>query len=344
MSGSYILGPEVARFEKEFARFCGAAHAVGVASGTDALELALKAVGIKPGDIVATVSFTFIATADAILHVGAKPLFVDIDPATYTMDPKDLSTRITALPPAQRKKLKAVIPVHLYGHPCDMDGIMRIAKKHGLFVIEDAAQSAGAAWKGKPIGSFGDAGCFSFFPTKNLGGCGDGGIVTVQSARLADRLRLLRVHGRHGREFQAELGRNSRLDELQASILRVKLRKLRGWVSRRRGIGKAFSRAVSGLPGLTPPTEKPGAKHAFHLYVLRSDDREAVQRKLLKAGITTQVYYSIPVHHQPLHRKANRFLRLPETEKASREVFSVPLYPEMTRAQQQRICRALRDC
>ncbi len=343
LSGNYVLGPEVARFEKEFARFCSTAHAVGVASGTDALELALKALGIKPGDIVATVSFTFIATADAILHVGATPLFVDIDPATYTMDPSDLGARIEALSPAQKRRLKAIIPVHLYGHPCDMDKILRIAKKHRLAVIEDAAQAAGAAWKGKPVGSLGDAGCFSFFPTKNLGGCGDGGIITTRSARLAQKIRLLRVHGRRGREFQVELGRNSRLDELQAAILRVKLRKLRAWISRRRSLAKQFSREVSGLPGLTPPMEKSGTKHAFHLYVLRSDDRKAVQRKLAKFNITTQVYYSIPVHLQPIHRKANRSLRLPETEKASREVFSVPLYPEMTSAEQLRICRALRD-
>ena len=343
LSGSYVLGSEVAAFESEFAKLCGVLHAVGVASGTDALELSLRACGVGQGDIVATVSFTFIATADAILHVGATPLFVDIDPITYTMDPADLERRIAALNSAQKRRLKAVIPVHLYGHPCAMDRILRIARRRRLKVIEDAAQAAGARWKGKPVGSLGDAGCFSFFPTKNLGGFGDGGIITTRSAALAARLRLLRVHGRRDRQFQLILGRNSRLDELQAALLRVKLRRLAGWVARRRAIAHRMNRTLSKIHGIKTPVESKGARHAYHLYVIRCAGRDRLQKALARAGIGSAVYYSAPAHRQPLHLRKNSRVPLPETDRAAREVLALPLYPELSSAEIRRILRAVQS-
>lgn len=343
--GQFILGQEVSRFEKEFARACGARHAVGVASGTDALELSLRAAGVKPGDGVAIPSFTFMATADAVLQVGARPLFVDIDPATYALDPADLERRVRSLGPAERARLRAVIPVHLYGHPCRMDALLRVARRRRLKIVEDAAQAAGARWRGRAVGSFGDAGCFSFFPSKNLGCFGDGGAVVTGSAAITRRLRSLRVHGRREGAglVQAELGRNSRLDELQAAILRVKLRRLEAWVAARRRLARLYTRELSGLAGLECPTEEPRARHAFHLYVVRCRQRERLQAGLRRRGVASQVYYPIPVHRQPTHRAWSRGVRLPETERACREVLALPLYPEMTAAEVRRVCRAIRS-
>lgn len=343
-TGRFVLGEEVARFEREFARSCGSRHAVGVASGTDALELSLKAVGVKPGDRVATVSFTFMATADAILHAGAKPLFIDIDPVTYCMDPADLEYQVRALSPKERRRLSAVLPVHLYGHPCDMGAIKAVARRYRLKVVEDAAQATGARWKGKPVGSLGDAGCFSFFPTKNLGCFGDGGMVTTDSAAVAAKVRSLRVHGR--REgmgmVQAELGRNSRLDELQAAILRVKLPLLKGWIEKRNRLAALYRKELAGLPGITLPTVVRGAKHAFHLFVIRCRNRARVERELRKRGIASQVYYPVPVHRQPTHRVWGLKAKLPETDRARLEVLTLPLYPEMTAEEVRRVCRAVR--
>ena len=343
--GQFILGEEVSLFEKEFARFCGARHAVGVASGTDALELSLRAAGVKPGDRVAIPSFTFMATADAVLHVGARPLFVDIDPETYTLDPADLERRIRSLGRAERARLRAVIPVHLYGHPCRMDALLRVARRHRLKVVEDAAQAAGARWGKRAIGSFGDAGCFSFFPTKNLGCFGDGGAVTTGSASAAARVRSLRVHGRREGAglVQEELGRNSRLDELQAALLRVKLRRLKGWVAARRRLARLYTRELSKIPGLECPVERPRARHAYHLYVVRCRQRRRLQEGLRRMGIASQVYYPVPVHRQPTHRAWSRGVRLPETEKACREALALPLFPEMTAAEVRRVCRAVRS-
>lgn len=336
--GEFILGSQVALFEKEFARACSARFGIGVASGTDALELALRALRVGAGDWVAVPSMTFLATADAVLHVGARPLFVEIDPRTCTMDPLDLDRRADSA----GKKLKAVIPVHLYGHPCDMDAIGVVTRRHRLAVIEDAAQAAGARWKGRPVGGLGSAGCFSFFPTKNLGAFGDAGMVVTDSAKLDQRLRSLRVHGRsaHG-DYQEELGRNSRLDELQAALLRVKLRHLRDWVERRRKLAAEYTHRLSGVGGLVCPAEMPWARHAFHLYVIRSPRREAIRRALERQGIIARVYYPVPLHKQPLHRGANRGLRLPETEKACKEVLALPLFPELTMAELRRVCSAI---
>lgn len=341
--GRFILGPEVSLFEREFARFCGSRHAVGVASGTDALELSLRALGVGAGDSVAIPAFTFMATADAVLHVGARPLFVEIDPRTYTLDPADLERRILSLGKAERRRLKAVIPVHLYGHPCRMDALLQVARWHGLKVVEDAAQAAGARWRGRAVGSFGDAGCFSFFPTKNLGGFGDGGMIVTDSPTLARRVRSLRVHGRRegAGMLQAELGRNSRLDELQAAILRVKLRRLRGWIAKRRRLARLYTRELSGVRGVECPAEAPGASHAFHLYVVRCRQRGRLQRGLARRGIASQVYYPVPAHRQPTHR-AWASARLPETDWAAREVLALPLFPEMKPEEVQRVCQAVR--
>ncbi len=339
--GDYILGREVSLFETEFARFCGTPHGVGVASGTDALELALRALGIGPGDRVAVPSLTFLATADAVLHVGAVPLFIDVEPETLTLDSEDLERKAGELPPGQRKKLKAVIPVHLYGHPCRMDSLLQVARRHRLKVIEDAAQAAGAKWKGRPVGSIGDAGCFSFFPTKNLGALGDAGLVTTHSSACASRLRSLRVHGRGQGEFQERLGRNSRLDELQAALLRVKLRKLRAWVARRRALAAEYTRRLSQLSGIVCPQEAPGAFHSFGLYVIRSRRREQLRRALTAEGIASRVYYPVPLHKQPLHRASSRDLRLPETDRACNEVLALPLYPELKFSDLHRVCDAI---
>ena len=340
--GHFILGPEVSRFEKDFARFCGCRFGIGVASGTDALELALRACGIGQGHLVATVSFTFIATVDAIRHVGAQPLFVDINPQTYTMDPSSLQDRIHSLSPSDRRRLKAVIPVHLFGHPCQMDSILDIAGRHRLTVIEDAAQAAGARWKERLVGSFGKIGCFSFFPSKNLGAFGDAGMVVTNSAPMASRLRCLRVHGRRDGGDQFELGRNSRLDELQAAVLNVKLQYLNRWLSLRRGIARFYTDQLIQLPGVVCPMEYSDAAHAFCLYVIRSPYRDTLQKRLRRLGIATQVYYPTPVHRQPVYGKQFTGSRLPETDRACREVLALPLFPELTRPEQLQICRAVR--
>ncbi len=314
-----------------------------MASGTDALELALRAAGVGPGDRVATVSFTFLATVDAILHAGARPLYVEIDPTTFTMDPKSLERALRRLAPAARRRVKAVIPVHLFGHPCDMSAIRRIARRYGLRVVEDCAQAAGARWRGRPVGSWGHLGCFSFFPSKNLGAFGDGGAVVTDSAALAGTLRRLRNHGRREDGQQVALGRNSRLDELQAAILRVKLKHLPGWVGRRRALARSYTRQLSGLASVRTPEEMPGARHSFGLYCIRIPRRDAVQRRLAVKGIATQAYYPVPVHRQPLHRRSRQRIHLPHTRKAAGEILALPLFPELTPQEVRRIVAVLRE-
>ena len=339
--GQFILGPEVGYFEREFARSCGTRFGIGVASGTDALELALRALGIGRGDLVAIPAMTFLATADAVLHVGARPLFVDIDPLTFTLAPSDLERRIRRLAASDRKRLKAVIPVHLYGHPCDMDAIGRVAGRYRLAVIEDAAQAAGAEWRRRPAGSFGAAGCFSFFPSKNLGAFGDAGMVVTSSPRLHRLFRSLRVHGRGQGDLQERLGRNSRLDELQAALLRVKLRHLKEWVASRRKLARAYTARLSALSSIGCPVEAPGAQHAFHLYVIRSPRRDRIQASLGKRGISSRVYYPVPLHRQPLYRSHRVPGGLPETDRACREVLALPLFPEMRMDELSRVCAAV---
>ena len=324
-SGWYILGREVAAFEEEFAAWCGAAGCVGVNSGTDALYLALRACGIGPGDEVITVAHTAVATVAAIRMTGATPVLVDIDPARYTMAPAALATAIT---PATR----AVIPVHLYGHPADMDAILEIAREQ--FVIEDCAQAHGARYNGRPVGSFGDLACYSFYPTKNLGALGDGGAVTGNNPALLDRVRLLREYGWTPQEryiSQVE-GVNSRLDEMQAAILRVRLRALEAGNDARRKLAAIYADM---LPAeVQKPVEAPGCRHVYHLYVIQTARRDHLRARLAEQGIGSGIHYPVPVHLQPAYADGSlRKHDLRVTEQAAREVLSLPMYPALSEEQ-----------
>ena len=320
----FILGSEVFDLEKEVAAYCGARYGAGVASGTDALILSLKALGIGKGDEVITTPFTFFATAESISIVGARPVFVDIDPGTYNIDPLLVEKKIT-------KKTKAVMPVHLYGQCADMDPIMDVAKKHGLKVIEDNAQAIGATYKGRRSGSIGDIGALSFFPSKNLGAFGDAGMVVTNDEKLAERIKSLRVHGSSKRYIHSEIGMNSRLDNLQAAVLRIKLKYLDQWIEARRGIAGLYNEKLKGLPVVTPHVPVHNV-HTYHQYTIRV---KSGQRKLMKHlsdnGIEARTYYPIPLHMQecykPLAYKAGD---MKESENAAGEVFSIPVFPEMT--------------
>lgn len=321
--GNYILGPEVKAFEQSFAAYCGTDYAVGVNSGTDALILALRALNVGAGDEVITVSHTAVATIAAIIASGATPVLVDIEPAYYTMDPEGFKRAITS-------KTKAVIPVHLYGQSADMDTIMTIARKHGLFVIEDCAQATGATFKGKRVGSIGDAGCFSFYPTKNLGAIGDGGMVVTGSAKLAQRIRRLGQYGWNEKRITDEPGFNSRLDEIQAAILNVKLKSLDVDNARRKDIAQIYNEMLPNLQ-VTPPTERLNASHVYHLYVIACNNRDALKKSLSESGILTGVHYAAPVHR---HHGYNEKCILPEmglpvTERAVGTILSLPMYPEI---------------
>ncbi|MGQ9813577.1 MAG: DegT/DnrJ/EryC1/StrS family aminotransferase [Candidatus Roseilinea sp.] len=338
---AFINGPDVQSFEREFAEFCGAKHAIGVASGTAALQLAMLACGVGPGDEVITVSHTFCATAEAIAQLGARPVFVDIDPHTYTIDPSAAERAITS-------RTKAILPVHLYGLPADMDAIQSIARKHGLVVIEDAAQAHGASYKGRSVGAMGDAACFSFYPGKNLGAYGDAGAVTTNNEAIARAVSALRDHGRaigpDGKRSKYEhdrVGYGERLDTLQAAILRAKLPHLRAWTERRRVIAHRYRELLQGSAvGL--PVEPPDTRHVYHLFVVRVSDRRAVQDRLAAKGIDTGIHYPIPLHMQ----KSFAYLGyregdLPCTEAAAREILSLPIYPELTAQQQDYVAQAI---
>ncbi len=327
-SGHYILGPETAEFEKEFAAWIGSANAVGVANGTDALVLAMRALGIGMGDTVLTVSHTAVATVAAVELTGAEPLLVDIDPATFTLDPQKLADTIRANP---QRKFKAVIPVHLYGQPADMPAIMEIAHQHSLLVIEDCAQCHGATLDGTTAGTFGDAATFSFYPTKNLGAIGDGGAVVTRDAILAARVRELRQYGWKSRYISDSTGMNSRLDELQAAILRVKLPHLRADNQRRRDLAAIYKKHVANSAVTLPPV-RAGAEHVFHQYVVRSPQRDALMAALKSDGVPTAIHYPQPVHTQPayLGRIAHGAGGLAESERACREVLSLPMHPQLT--------------
>ncbi len=338
--GWYILGEEVAAFERDFAAYIGARHAVGVANGTDALVLALRAIDVGPADYVATVAHTAVATVAAIELAGAKPLLIDIDPATYAMDPAALA-RALAAPPG---RVVAIIPVHLYGLPADLDAILPLARRHGARVIEDCAQSHGARLGSKRAGGFGDLAAFSFYPTKNLGALGDGGAVVTGDDTLAERLRALREYGWRERYVSDLAGMNSRLDELQAAILRVKLAALERDNARRAAIAAAYDRGLAGL-SLAPPARRPGASHVFHQYVLRSPARERLRDALRARGIGTNIHYPVPVHLQPAYRGRLAIgpSGLGESERAAREVLSLPMYPQLSDAQIERVVAALRE-
>jgi dTDP-4-amino-4,6-dideoxygalactose transaminase len=335
-SGRFILGPEVEAFEAEIAEYLGVKHAIGVASGTDALLLSLKALGVGPGDGVIIPSFTFFATAGAVVNAGATPIFVDIDPQTFNIDPESVR-KVVENPPVTRytsrvTKIKAIIPVHLYGQPADMDEIMAIASEHDLYVIEDVAQAIGAEYKGKKVGTIGHLGCFSFFPTKNLGAYGDGGLVVTDDDELAERARMLRVHGSKPKYFHHIVGTNSRLDALQAAILRAKLPHLDEWTAARQRIAARYDELLADLEDLELPRRAPDRTHIFHQYTIRvpNDKRDSLKRYLEEKGIGTHVYYPLPLHLQPCFRELGyREGDLPESERASREVLSLPMFPEL---------------
>lgn len=337
--GRYILGPEVAAFEAEFAAYIGVRHAVGVASGTEALVLALKALDLGPGDYVATVSHTAVATVAAIELAGAKPLLIDIEPRTYTLDPQRLADAL-AHPPG---RIAAVIPVHLYGLGADMAALGDLARRHGLRIIEDCAQSHGAWLDGRRLGGIGDLAASSFYPTKNLGGIGDGGGVLTRDAALATRLRELREYGWRRRYVSDRIGMNSRLDELQAAILRVKLRRLDADNARRQAIAGAYDEGLR-WSGLVLPARRNTATHVFHQYVVRSPARDALAVALKADGIGTNIHYPVPVHLQPAYqgRVAIGAGGLGESERAAREVLSLPMFPELADAQVARVIAALR--
>jgi len=325
-SGAFILGRNVTSLEEEVAKYLGVRFAVGVASGTDALLFALQAYGIGSRDEVIVPAFTFFATAEVVSRIGATPVFVDIDPRTFCLEVKDFEAKITA-------RTKAVIPVHLYGHPADMAPILRIAKKCGIKVIEDNAQAMGAEYRGRKTGSLGDAGCLSFFPSKNLGGYGDGGMVVTDDAKVANTVRKLRNHGWEKKYSPETLGYNSRLDELQAAILRVKLRYLDSWNKRRREVAKRYQLLLGGAGGKLP-WEGPSAKHVYHLYVIRVKSRMALQERLKASGITSGIYYRQPLHLLEVYRHLGYGSRaFPEAERASQETLAIPLYPEMEESQ-----------
>jgi dTDP-4-amino-4,6-dideoxygalactose transaminase len=336
-SAQFIRGEDCARLEEEFAAYCGVAHACGVANGTDALVLALRAYGVGPGDEVVTVANTFIATGEAILLNGARPVFVDVDPETYTMDARQAAAAITP-------RTRLLLPVHLYGHPADMDAIAALGERHGLPVLEDAAQAHGASIGARRAGALGHAACFSFYPGKNLGAYGDAGMVTSSDAAFIDRVRRMANHGGGTDKYDnVVLGTNSRLDSLQAAVLRVKLRHLEEWDAERRLRVSAYDSALEGIPGLVTPRERAGARSAWHLYTVRLERRDQVQSHLKAQGIATAVHYPRPIHLQPAMASAGgRVGDLPVSERLSKEVLSLPLYPELGLDTVQRIAEALR--
>lgn len=335
-SAHFILGPHGKALEEEVAAYHGVKHAVAVASGTDALHLALLAAGIKRGDEVITTPFTFIATAEAASYIGAVPVFTDIDPDTFNMDLSRIEAAIT-------KKTKAILPVHLFGQPVDMDGLMRIAKKHGLKVIEDCAQSFGAEFRGEKTGVFGEFGCFSFFPSKNLGGYGDGGMVITNDPKLAERLLSLRNHGSHMRYYHDEIGFNSRLDELQAAILRIKFKHIDEYNRLRRNNALLYNKYLA-TPGIQTPSEQNGAKHVFHQYTIKVKNRDAVKKKLDEEKITSSmIYYPVPLHLQAAYKDLGMGPgSLPKAEQAAQEVLSLPMYPELTETQIKQVAEAVK--
>ncbi len=320
-STQYILGPMVLELEQKISRYHDVSEAIGVASGTDALHLAVKALGIGEGDEVITTPFTFFATAESIFYSGATPVFVDVEPDTMNIDPAKIEEKITS-------RTKAIMPVHIFGHPADMDSICAIAKKHKLMIIEDCAQSFGAEIRGKKTGSFGDAGCFSFYPSKNLGAFGDAGMVLLQDHAVADDIRQLRNHGSKGAYKHEKVGFNSRLDEMQAGILLVKFKRIDQYNDKRRDRAALYDKLLSG--DIIRPVERPGMKHVYHQYTIRSSRRDEIQKALRRHDIASVVYYPVPLHLQEAvsslgHKKGD----FPVAEEAAAKVLSLPIYPEL---------------
>jgi dTDP-4-amino-4,6-dideoxygalactose transaminase len=322
-SGRFILGPEVEAFERETAEFLGVRFAIGVGSGTDALVLGLRALGVGPGDEVVVPSFTFFATAEAVSLVGATPVFADIEPASFCLDPAAARAALTS-------RTRAIVPVHLFGHPADMTALRTLARERGVALLEDAAQAFGAVHRGTRIGGLGEIAAFSFFPSKNLGAFGEAGLIGTNDETLAESVRSLRTHGSRQRYVNTEVGYNARLDELQAALLRVKLPHVAQWNDERRRVAAAYSAVLRGVAGVTTPMIADGSTHVFHQYTLRiaGGRRDAVARALEAEGVASQVYYPIPIHESPVYAAARA--KLPATDAAAREVLSLPIYPELS--------------
>ena len=334
-SSTFVLGEEVAAFEREFAAFSGAAHGVAMNSGTSALHLALLAAGVGSGDEVITVPFTFVATVAAIVYAGARPVFVDIEPRSFTMDPALVERAITP-------RTKAILPVHLYGQPADMGAITEIARRHRLVVIEDAAQAHGAEYRGRRVGAIGELGCFSFYPSKNLGAYGEGGMVVTSSADHARTLRMLRNWGEDQRYHHLLKGLNYRMEAFQGAILRVKFRRLEAWTAARRACAARYDVLLAGS-GVQTPAALPDRRHVYHVYAIRTAQREALHQALEARGVHTGIHYPIPVHLQPAHADLGyRDGDFPQAELAAREVLSLPIFPELTAEQQDAVVRAVR--
>ena len=330
-NASFILGPNVKELEADIASYSHVKNGVGVANGSDALHISLLACGVKEGDEVITTAFTFFATAGAISRIGAIPVFVDIDPETFNIDPLKIEEKIT-------DKTKAIIPVHLYGQMADMDPIIEIAKKHNLFVVEDSAQAIGAEYKGKKTGELGDTACFSFFPTKNLGAYGDAGMIVMNDDEVAERARVLRVHGSKPKYYHKVLGYNSRLDELQAAVLNVKFQYLEKWTKQRQEKASYYTMLLNERLGnkVVTPIKKEDRNHIFHQYTLRVQNRDELQAYLKENGVSTMVYYPTPLHLQPVFSHLGyKEGDLPETEKACKEALSLPMFPELKKEQQE---------
>jgi len=333
-SCQFTLGSEVAAFEEEFATYCQAQYGIGVNTGTSALHLALLAAGIGPGDEVITVPFTFVATVAAIYYTGATPVFVDINPRTFTID-------VNAIEGAITERTKAILPVHLYGQPADMDPILEIAKRHGLIVIEDAAQAHGAEYKGKRVGSLGDMGCFSFYPGKNLGAYGEGGMVVTSNAEYTRTIRMLRDWGAEQKYHHVLKGYNFRLEGIQGAVLRVKLRHLEKWTEARRAAAAHYDELLAGS-GVQTPEAMPYARHVYHVYAIRTQQRSEWQQVLQAQGIQTGIHYPIPVHLLPAYADLGYSKGdFPHSEQAANEVLSLPMFAELSRAQCQEVCEAV---
>ncbi len=351
-SGHYIGGARVEEFERQFADYIGTSTCIACNSGTDALYLALRALDIGPGDEVITTPFTFIATAEVISAVGATPAFVDIDAQTFNLNLDQVEAAIT-------KRTRAILPVHLFGQPVNMTRLMEIAQSHHLAIVEDCAQATGAEWAGEKVGSIGHIGCFSFYPTKNLGACGDGGAVTTNDPTIAHRIRRLRDHGRQGGYYYEELGVNSRLDAVQAAILQVKLRHLDGWNNQRRAVANRYQELLGHVPGVILPQELAGGKSVWNQYTLRvvgshksqlaqsenQSIRDAVRSQLQEKDILSMVYYPLSLHLQPAYRHLGyRSGQLPVAEQAAQDVLSLPMFPELSLEQQNQVVYGLKDC
>jgi dTDP-4-amino-4,6-dideoxygalactose transaminase len=327
-SGRYILGPNVEAFEREVAAYLGVKHAVGVSSGTDALVIALRALEIGPGDEVIVPSFTFFASAEAIALAGATPSFADIDAASFALDPADVAQRIGP-------RTRAILAVHLYGHPADADALRALASRHGLALVEDAAQAFGARCRGRRVGGLGDVAAFSFFPSKNLGAAGDAGLIATDRDDLAERARMLRVHGSRQRYVHERVGYTARLDEIQAAVLRVKLPHVERWNEARRRVAAGYTELLRKLPGVRTPVTAPWAEHVFHQYTVRvpASRRSVIVDALAADGIASQIYYPIPVHRTPPFASS---IALPATERAADDVLSLPIWPELEAAELER--------